>query len=332
MTSSRAGVFLDGRLVMSRAEICAWSWKLDIKRRCHLTLNGARKFLGYTVVFDTECQATEFVEALHLPAGPAFGLRRCGTVATWWFVLIGIGALAESLLRIASQGQFARWPAIAAVGITLVSMLLTHRFRYDLVTLTADGLRIGSSLGLRERFVSFADFRGVSAHGSSLRIEPANGAPFVLRFTSAWRAADAAKRVREAAAQAEDAAIAIAEVPTLARAGRSTLDWVATLRSALSTHAASYRDGAASAETLKQLLSNAKAPMAKRLAAAIALTRGEPGGSAKTEIDLHAAADAVGWKDLERSLRRVADGADDVELARLLEEAEAVRATGHLHE
>ncbi len=193
----------------------------------------------------------------------------------WLTVACGF-TFAAILLSFATKGPSLLGPAY---GIAVLIMLGHAAATFVRVAVGADGLRISRPFR-RSRFVPFGLIEDARADGRDLRIRTSSGQPLVMHSARlngraltheqqlALEGTKLVARIREqlAAHRSREAD----GTPALARAGRTTSEWLRDLANAAAAPP-SYRQPATPNEALWRVIEDAAAPATARAGAAVTL-------------------------------------------------------------
>jgi hypothetical protein len=198
------------------------------------------------------------------------------------------------------------------------------------VVVGADGLLVRDGLAAR-RFVGHDRITGVQAAGHEIVVTLRDGGE--LRWRTAMdgqkgkvaeeaeqTASGIATRIREARAAFEELSGEVAALPALARAGRSTTDWLGALRRVGEEGVEmGFRDAGLSRDRLWRVAEATQAPELSRVTAAVALART---ADADERERLRALAERSASPVLQKRIRVAVEAEDDAAVAEVLEEME----------
>jgi hypothetical protein len=210
--------------------------------------------------------------------------------------------------------------------VAMMAMILSQAVR---VTVGADGIVVRK--GLRSRFIPHDQVVKAERDGVDLVVRLKDGElrwQMVLsrkakgsQLEVATRQADRiAKRIEEARTAYAELGGDPTAIPALARAGKSTRDWLDALRKIGKEVDAGFRGGIVGRERLWMLVESTQVPPAFRVSAAVALRVSSEDGE-ETSTRLREIAEACASPKLGDRLR-IAAGAGEPELEELLDESE----------
>lgn len=306
------GLTIDGRLEVARDGIRA----AHVHRRDGATIvRLVRTFRPVDVVVEDEIEGEALIAALRLDAASAVAkymvqdgtharsAGRVGIIAAVFVVLIGtttvLSAMSHSFL-----GLSAVVPMLVAYLVLLVRGQLT-------LSVGGDGVRLQRWLG-EARFVRYADIKGVRREGGNVFLDLRDGRTLAVSkgLSRKWAARVGGEHLTDevdglvarlnqridAHERGDDAAV----VATLARAGRTTAQWLRDLTSANETQA-TFRTPAIPRDVLWSVVEDTSAPTSVRVGAAVAL-RSTLDDAARTRLRI--AADACAAPRLRVAMER----------------------------
>jgi hypothetical protein len=319
LVASEDGATLDGRAVVSRKDVYAiierpFATGGVIVRLEHRASVGA-SFAEVGV--ESEGEARALVSAMRLDGARAV-MQHAGTRGSTRHIAIGAVAVAAFVAMVLAVAATHAFP-IAYLAALLLPILAGVSWASLTVTAGADGMRLSPALG-RARFISYGQVRAIDASGTNVRIELASSETVSVCFGPVagfeWAGstvlADQARtlvaRVRERM-QARAAAVPSRVAATLARAGRTTEDWIADIRRT-TDGSASFRVTAMPAHVLLAVVEDETAAPDARAGAAVALRHASLDLASRDRMRI--AAEACAEPNLRVALEAVAraDGGD----------------------
>lgn len=336
-----AGVTLNGEPLAKREEL-----SMGLVRResesTWLRLSGKTRWMSkmLDIAVDDGAEAERILGFLGLDAKSRTSMFQVFVDGHRRFVvaLVAIGAAFGAALVAmlglarggASPALFLGALAVLCVAITggLIGAIRAQRAK---ITVGVDGLSIDEGFK-KPRFLAHDRIRDARATGASLDLVLDDGT--TLRYQCGQRTqnkkrSEEAQRVAESIVEKIRAARAAFDelsgdtgnVPALARARRTTKEWIEALRRIAEGEGAGYREGTVPRERLLRVAESAHAPEASRLAAAIALSRS---ATAEEKERLSALATASASPAMQKRFRVAIDSADETAtLEKMLEEATA---------
>ncbi len=335
-----AGVSIDGEMVARRAEL-----SLGLVRRegdaTWLRLSGKSKLMAkmVDVAVTDEDEAERILAVLGLDAksrtaefnvfsGSADKL----VAAVVAFGVLGGVIAAGALLAGHVVGPAVSFAMMLAIALAVLGgALFAARTRQAKLTVGVDGLQIVQGFR-RPRFVAHDAIREATANAGTLTLRLADGETLSYLCGQQRRSKDPSggepqklaeaivTKLRAARSAFDELAGDVGNVPALARARRSTSEWVAALRRIGEAADGGYREGMVPRERLLRVAESTHAPERVRIAAAVALAAG---ATTEEKERLHAAAEASASPELQRRLRVAVDPAAELALLeRVLDEAD----------
>jgi hypothetical protein len=310
------GVRLNGQPVASRRRIASAYLLSSERPSVHVVV---RSGVHFDVRFEDEGPARRFLDALGFGIGQsavtfqaAYGSVRRRVMALLLFLAILETFALAVVPRLARPvGVAGLLPTYALLLAALA--LFTARFRVR-VDVGSDGVML-RRLGER-RFVSFRELESASVEGRAIVLTLARTGERVTlsggmsQEQAASREA-LVRRIEEARAMHADAGdgdLGAAEA-FVAPGGRTVDRWLREVRAL--ARARDYREARVDTERLWRMLTDASAPPATRVGAAVALSSANDG---ETRERLRVASETCADPRLRVALGCVADGADDDEI------------------
>ena len=322
---TREGVFLGGRLAVKRGSIqearLARSetgfWFVHVFTR-----------LGGVVTLEVvdKIEGRALIDALQLDAGSAtsrFTLTRHNHSRVGLLAPFFLPVLAALLVV-----PFVHFPGsrlLPALG-ALAAFLVTF-FRMRQLVIGADGLLVRDGFSPRPRFIAHDAIDEVVQEGTDVLVRLRDGE--TLRFPMGFdppstaalgMASGLLKRIREARAVFAARGGSAPALAALARAGRTTPQWLDALRRAGDEAEGGFRNAVAGRDRLWALVVGAQTPPTTRVAAAVAL-RVAAQADDDTRARIRAVAASCASPELATRIRIAAEGDDD-EVEALLEKVE----------
>jgi hypothetical protein len=193
-----------------------------------------------------------------------------------------------------------------------------HRYAPRSVRVGTDGILLKR---LRRRFVPFRGLKTAEAHGASILLHVGDREPIDIPTSSPEEASAVVARILQAKA-AGDRGSDADRLTALDRAGRSLPEWRAALASMARPGGGGYREKGVSPSELVTVVEDARAPIPRRVAAAVALASSEKELQSRVRV----AIDACAEDRLRVALDKALEGEIDEEL---IEKAEiASRSPG----
>lgn len=324
-----AGLKLDGKLTLARADIASVSVAPGADGRAHLVVAGARPLSTLDIDVASETAARALAAALDdtsaldatLPSflvesEPLSASRRVRTLAER--ALLGVPIFGALLWLTATHLR-----AVVPVGyVPLVigfAFMLGRRGAPTRAVLGADGVLFRARRAA-PRFVPFTEVSTLTAVARGAELVLKDGGRLKLLVPGVDPTADAqaitlAECLAKAHSEAGDGATDPRIVSHLAREGRPAADWMRALRALRAR--GSYRDVALGDERLLGVIESNEAPPSARVGAAMLLREaGILGRSAGVEARVRAVASRAAAPGLRVALEStLADGTDDESLA-----------------
>jgi len=228
------------------------------------------------------------------------------------------------------HARLAAWGPVAIFVAVVASILALTYARSVRLRVGADGVTVKRGFGARTFFAHDA-IRDVRAEDGTVVLEPLHGE--TMRFSVSARrrprkhedvgevAASIVRRVREAREAFRQLADAPEAALVLDRGERSTREWLQDLEALGEGATASFRRANVSREQLLHVVESTSASARERLAAIVAL---RPKLTEEEKPRVRVAAERCVLPALRERMVRVADAADDEDLAAALEEAESL--------
>ena len=216
---------------------------------------------------------------------------------------------------------------IAATTMMVGSFIALARSRAVRMTIGVDGLLVKEGFAA-PRFIPHDDVATAVAEGATVHVTLHDGTS--LRFLAGAESrrkvddeqtkhAEAiAQKIVEARAAFIDLSKDTANVPALARASRSTRDWLLALQG-VAESGGTYRDGSVTREKLLRVAESGHAGNVARIAAAVALAKD---ATDDEKARLASIAESAAAPALAQRIRVATTTTDEAELEKMIEEAE----------
>lgn len=202
-----------------------------------------------------------------------------------------------------------------ALGVWCLSRALVRAAPWS-IRIGTDGLVLKR---LRRRFLSFHKLKAAEAIGSEIALDRADEEPLRILTSSPEEAAAVVARILHAKAAGERGSEA-GRLTVLDRAGRSLDEWRQELASLVRPGA--YRERRVSPADLAEVVEDARAPICRRVAAAVALAGSEESVRRRARV----AVDACAEPRLRVALDKALEGEIDEELLAEAESAAEARS------
>ena len=216
---------------------------------------------------------------------------------------------------------------VASITLMVGAFIALARSKAIRLTVGVDGLLVKEGFAA-PRFIPHDDVANASAEwaivtlalrdATSLRFGAGPATRGKVDDEQAKHAEAIVQKILDARAAFADLSADTTNVPALARASRSTHDWLLALHR-VAESGGTYRDGSVSREKLLRVAESAHAGDVARVAAAVALARGATGDE---KARLAAVAESAAAPALAQRIRVATTTTDEAELEKMIEEAE----------
>ncbi len=241
--------------------------------------------------------------------------HRIGLGCSFSVGLFLVTAGAMSWLDPTPSGNRESISALALILVCVGGAALAHRFSGSQVTVGTDGVRI--ERGLWKRFVSYEHLSTVLGVDYGIQLLAHDGSKIFVSVIDHDVRDALIERITRARMASKGHAAALAWVEALDRKGRSFEVWRAALQK-LAQAGPSYRSSAPTREGLLQVLEDAKSSVERRLAAALALSKG---ATPEVKERIRVAAESTALEPVRVALAHIAQDAEDETVARAVSEA-----------
>lgn len=336
-----AGVTLNGETLAKREELTMGLVRRE-SETTWLRLSGKNRWMSkmLDVAVDDGVEAEKILGFLGLDAKSRTSTFQVFLQGHRRFVLalVGLGAaFGAALVAMLGMARGGASPAFFLGALAVLCVAITGgliaavRSQRATITVGVDGLSIDEGFK-KPRFLGHDRIREAKANGTMVELVLDDGT--TVRYQCGQRtqnkkrtqeaqhvAESIVEKIRAARAAFDELSGDAGNVPALARARRTTKEWVEALRRVAESEGAGYREGTVPRERLLRVAESAHAPEASRLAAAIALSRS---ASAEEKDRLRALATASASPEMQKRFRIAIDSADETAvLEKMLEEAAA---------